>query len=38
MQPVILITQATGVGVTREKEGGSVKPSGRWLIFTSLED
>ena len=38
MQPVILITQATGVGVTREQEGGSPKPTGRWLIFTSLED
>jgi hypothetical protein len=38
MQPVVLVSQATGVGVTREREGGSDKPSGRWLIFTDLED
>jgi hypothetical protein len=38
MQSVVLVSQATGVGVTREKEGGSSKPSGRWLIFTDLED
>ena len=38
MQPVVLVTSATGVGVTREKEGGASKPTGRWLIFTDLED
>ncbi len=38
MQPVILVTQATGVGVTREQEGGSPKPTGHWLLFTTLED
>lgn len=38
MQPVVLVTGVTGVGITREQEGGSSKPSGRWLIFTRLDD
>jgi len=38
MQPVIAIVGATGVGITREQEGGSPKPTGRWLLFATLED
>ena len=37
LQPVIAIVSATGVGITREQEGGAGRPS-RWLLFTSLED
>lgn len=37
MHPVIAIVSATGVGVTRESEGGAGRPS-RWLLFTSFED
>jgi hypothetical protein len=36
MQPVIADISATGVGLSREKDGGSQRPSGRWLIFGSF--
>ncbi len=37
MEPAVTNFQPTGVGVSREKSGGSAKPSGTWLIFASIE-
>jgi hypothetical protein len=38
LRPVILITSATGVGISREEDGSTTTRKGRWLIFASLED
>jgi hypothetical protein len=37
MKPVVADISETGVGLTREKNGGSQKPSGRWLIFALFD-
>jgi hypothetical protein len=36
MKPVVADISATGVGLSREKGGGSQRPSGRWLMFASF--
>jgi hypothetical protein len=37
MKPVAAVADVTGVGVTREKSGGSQRPSGSWLIFAPFD-
>jgi hypothetical protein len=37
MKPVVADISATGVGLTREKNGGSQRPSDRWLMWVSFD-
>jgi hypothetical protein len=37
MQPIVADISATGVGLSREKSGGSQRPTGRWLIFAPFD-